>query len=392
MKSPMRISFLLPGYIWAPTGGIRVVYEHANRLVASGHDVTVIHPRRLMHLSPRPGGQSAYYWIRRHARRGLELFHKPSLDWQKVDPRVKSLYVPTSDPSNIPDGDAIFATSWQTVRTVLECPESKGEKFYLIQHYETTMGPKHLVDETWRSSLHKVAVSNWLIEVGASLGISEIAHITNAIDHDRYRLVRPIEGRRPRVAMTFSKEAHKGAADGIEALTIARGKCPDLRVVMFGATNLRPRIPHWIEYHSNPAQEFIVSEIYNNSTIFLCPSWAEGYALPPAEAAGCGCAVVSTDNGGIRDYLEHGVTGLLSPPRDPRSLAANICLLLDHEDLRLSLAKSANQAVAGLSWEQSSAKLEALVASKLRRKGRHDRETSPCSRLISSDMHIARPA
>jgi L-malate glycosyltransferase len=371
----VKISFLLPGYIWGPSGGIRVVYEHANRLAAKGHDVTVIHPRRLKYPAPLPEGESTYYRLRRNLRSLMEIFHKPSVDWQQIDPRVKSLYVSSSDASNIPDGDAIFATAWQTARSVLECPKSKGEKFYLIQHYETFMGPKHLVDETWRASLHKVAVSKWLVEVGESLGVAGIAHVTNAIDHEQYRLVRPIEGRRPQIAMTFSKVAGKGSADGIEALTLAREHYPDLRVVMFGLTNVRPSIPSWIEYHSNPAQEFIVSEIYNNSTIFLCPSWSEGYALPPAEAAGCGCAVVSTDNGGIRDYVENGVTGLLSPPRDPQSLASNLRLLLGDEDLRLHLAKAANRAVAGLSWEQSATKLENLVASVVEGKGWQETET-----------------
>jgi glycosyltransferase involved in cell wall biosynthesis len=161
--------------------------------------------------------------------------------------------------------------------------------------------------------------------------------------------------------MVFSKTPVKGAADGIEALTLTRRKYPDLSVVMFGLTNLRLSIPKWIEYHSNPAQEYIVREIYNNSTIFLCPSWAEGYSLPPAEAAACGCAVVSTDNGGIRDYIEHGVTGMLSSPQTPGELADNLCLLLGNEDLRERLARAANSAVAQLSWEQSTTALERFI-------------------------------
>src|SRR5579885_3571237 len=43
----MRITFLMPCYCWVPSGGFRVVYEYANQLVARGHRVTVIHPRRL---------------------------------------------------------------------------------------------------------------------------------------------------------------------------------------------------------------------------------------------------------------------------------------------------------------------------------------------------------
>jgi glycosyltransferase involved in cell wall biosynthesis len=262
----------------------------------------------------------------------------------------------------MPDADAIFATGWQTVRSVLECPASKGDKFYLLQGYEIVMGPKELVEETWRAPLRKAAVSKWLIEVGRELGCSDIAYVPNAIDHERYRLMRPIEGRHSRIAMTFSKAPFKGAADGIEALEIVRGSYPNLEVVFFGLTNLRPSIPKWIEYYSDPSQEFIIQDIYNQASIFLSSSWSEGFALPPAEAAACGCAIVATDSGGIRDYVENGVTGLLSPPKDPKSLAENLCRVLDSEDLRVRLALAGKKRVTELSWERSTDLLEDFLS------------------------------
>src|SRR5262249_27348150 len=150
----------------------------------------------------------------------------------------------------------------------------------------------------------------------------------------------------------FSKVPVKGAVDGIEALRMARERFPGLEGVVFGQPRLRPRIPRWIEYHSNPAQDFIIRELYNKSSIFLCSSWSEGYALPPAEAAACGCAIVATDNGGIREYVEHGVTGLLSAPKDPEALAENLCLLLGNDDLRIRMAKACHTFVRGLSWDR----------------------------------------
>jgi L-malate glycosyltransferase len=357
----MKITFLLPGYTWGPSGGVRVVYEYANRLVARGHQVSVIHPRRFKYPTSPREGESSYYRLRRKLKNVVELFHRPTVDWQAIDPNVRSLYVPIVDATHIPDGDAVLATGWQTARSVLELPKSKGKRFYLIQGYETFKGPKDLVDEALRAPLRKIAVSRWLVDVGEQLGVRDITRVPNAVNHERYRLLQPIEGRYPRVAMAFSKEAIKGAADGIHALTLVRRRHPDLKVVMFGLTNLRPSIPRWIDYYSNPAQEFIVREIYNNSSIFLCSSWAEGYSLPPAEAAACGCAVVSTDNGGIREYIEHGATGLLSSPRSPELLAENLCLLLERDELRCRLATAANKAVMQLDWEQSTDLLERFL-------------------------------
>jgi glycosyltransferase involved in cell wall biosynthesis len=291
-----------------------------------------------------------------------DLVSTPSIEWQPIDERINLVYVPSSTPSNIPDGDVIFATAWGTVQPVLECPDRKGQKCYLIQGYETWQGPKDLVDATWQSSLHKVVVSKWLLEVGTELGCRGLVYIPNGIAHDRYRLIRPIESRPRQVAMAFSPGSVKGPADGVHALKIAKARFPDLRVVMFGTVRRRESwIPEWVEYHHTPPQDFIVGEIYNRSSVFLSSSWSEGFALPPAEAACCGCAVVATDSGGIRDFIQHGQTGLLSPPKEPVALAENLCLLLGNEELRVTLARAAHKGMVPFTWERSADLLEEFL-------------------------------
>ncbi|MGO9085596.1 MAG: glycosyltransferase family 4 protein [Candidatus Sulfotelmatobacter sp.] len=280
-----------------------------------------------------------------------------------MDERVRLLFVPELKEDLIPNADAIFATGWQTAEPVVDFPASKGEKFYLIQHYEACIGPKHLVDATWKLPLRKVVVSKWLRDIGRALVGEDVAYIPNAIDHEHYRMIRPIEGRPPQVAMMFSKMPFKGSSDGVDAIRAARERHPRLRAVLFGTSRLKPRLPRWIEYHNNPPQDFIVEEIYNRSSVYLCPSISEGFALPPAEAAACGCAIVATDNGGIRDFIEPGVTGMLSPPRDSRALADGISLLVENEDLRVRLAKACNSFVRRLDWEQNTSTLEGLLQS-----------------------------
>ncbi|MDE3178648.1 MAG: glycosyltransferase family 4 protein [Acidobacteriota bacterium] len=356
----MRITFLMPCYMWVPSGGFRIVYEYANRLTTRGHEVTVVHPRWL---------RKCYFehrtlrgWAGTFRRFGRELFWTPSIDWQHVDERVQLLFVPSSDPRYIPDGEVLFATAWHTVHSVLECSPSKGRKFYLIQGYETFLGPKELVDATWRAPLHKVVIAKWLLEVGKVLGAQDMAHISNAIDHERFRLIRPIAGRPRQVSMMFSTTPLKGSADGIEAVRIARNRFPDLRVVFFGTSQRPAWIPEWVDYHRNPAQDFLVSEIYNRSSIFLSPSWTEGFGLTPAEAAACGCAIVTTDSGGVRDFISHGVTGLLSPARDPRSLAENLCNLLEDETSRVRLAEAGNVFIRQFTWERNTTLLENVIS------------------------------
>src|SRR5437588_7005208 len=79
---PMRINFLLPGYAWRPSGGFRVVYQHANRLAARGHLVTVIHPRRL-EFAPPPEIRFLQS-VRRKKLALMAVFSRPSIAWQPI--------------------------------------------------------------------------------------------------------------------------------------------------------------------------------------------------------------------------------------------------------------------------------------------------------------------
>src|ERR1700681_4565311 len=108
----MKITFLMPCYPWSPMGGFRVVYEYANQLVERGHEVTVVHARA---VTSGPRKLSLYEKLR-HLKIGLATRHAtPTVNWHKIDPRVRLLFVPDTDALHVPDGDAIFATAWNTV-------------------------------------------------------------------------------------------------------------------------------------------------------------------------------------------------------------------------------------------------------------------------------------
>ena len=356
----MRITFLLPCYPVAPIGGFRAVYEYANRFVNRGHNVSVVHARTTRH-TPRVKASSVFDRARQAKKRIDEFLRNPSINWQPIDQRVRLLFVPDDSIDHLPDADVLLATSWQTVSCVLESPDAKGRKCYLVQHYETWEAPKDIVDATWRAPLFKVVIAKWLLEVGNSLGCRDVTYIPYGMNHKRYKLLQPIEGRSRRVSMMFSHIPFKSSADGVAALKIAKTKHPDLTAVFFGTPQRPSALPEWIEYHQNPSQDFIVNEIYNKSSVFVCSSLSEGFFLPAAEAACCGCAVAATDNGGTREYVEDRVTGLLSAPGNPQDLAENICLLLSDEALRVMLANACNRYVARFSWDESASQMEKFL-------------------------------
>jgi glycosyltransferase involved in cell wall biosynthesis len=273
------------------------------------------------------------------------------------------LYVSDLDASKVPDGDVVFATAWQTAEYVAKYPVSKGRKFYLVMDFGSFFGHEDRLEATWRLPFQKVTISRWLYEqvCSAEGGHRNTVNIPIGIDHQRFRLTADI-GRRPkRAAMFYGYASYKAPEDAVSALEIAKRRHPDMSVVVFGQLNQKPRnLPSWASYQNNVSEESLIA-IYNSSSIFVCSSVAEGFALPPAEAMACGCAVASTDCGGIRDFAEHEVTALLSPPRDPAALAQNVLRLLEDDELRQRLARAGQERIQGFSWERSTDQLENLM-------------------------------
>ncbi|MCL6583819.1 MAG: glycosyltransferase family 4 protein [bacterium] len=364
----MKVVFILPGYPCKPSGGFRVVYEYSNQLVDRGHKIVIIHLARL----PGEGNSSllknGYRLLMRNATYLRNVFCERKIGWQFVDPRIQMIYVIDLAPHHIPEADVIFATSWQTAEIILKCLVCKGKKFYLIQHYEVWSGPKERVEATWRAPFYKVVIARWLYEKGLDLGIleEEMIHIPNGINHEFFKIVKPIDQRPPTVAMMYSHLDWKGATDGIKALELAKNKLPQLQAILFGSRRRPLSLPHWIRYFQNPPQAVIRDQIYNASSIYLCPSWTEGWALPSAEAMACGCAVISTDNGGIRDYAVHEETALISPPKTPEALARNIIRLVENDALRIMLAQAGHQNIQRFTWKQSADFLERFLMEKIK--------------------------
>lgn len=332
----------------------------------------VVHARRAGNWRPPrpPEGHSGFrYAILRRLVPFRDWALRPKVRWQPIDPRVRMVYVPELSSLNIPDGDAIFATTWQEAEHLTDFPASKGQGFYLVMDFDPWLAPKDRLEATWRLPLKKVTVSNWLLEKVCHAGgaRNDTVNIPNGIDHQRFRLTGDIGRRRKRVAMLYHPAEHKGSQDGLRALEIAKSHHPDLEATLFGQSQRwLKKPPAWVELRSDVSEPDLVG-IYNACRIYVCSSLAEGFALPPAEAMACGCAVVATDCGGIREFACHGVNALLSPPRNAQALAASILELLADDSLRVRLAKSGYERIQEFTWERSATLLEQFLKEKVQK-------------------------
>jgi len=77
-----------------------------------------------------------------------------------------------------------------------------------------------------------------------------------------------------------------------------------------------------------------VAQIMAACDVFTMPSYEEPFGLVYLEAMAMKRPVISVDNGGTPEVVEHGLSGLLSPHKDVSTLAANIVKLLADPELR----------------------------------------------------------
>lgn len=344
----MKINFLLPGRGAIPGGGIRVVYEYANGLARRNHDVVVVHPARLEIDAPiAKCPEKIWRYLYRKATGG----YRPDA-WFHVDKRVHLKWAPSLHSRHIPPADVTVASACTTAEWLAGYPPDKGKPFYLIQGYETFVLSEARLLATWRLPFKKIVISRWLQKIAEEIGESAI-YIPNGIDFQRFGIDVEMESRDSCcIAMAYQSTETKGWGDGWAALNRVREQIPNLRVLLFGLESFPGKVPGYISYFKNPSPDRL-RRIYNEAAIFVAPSWGEGWGLPPAEAMTCGGAVAATDNGGHREFAQHGVTALLSPVKDPYALANNILQLIQNDELRLSIARKGNAFIQNFTWEKS---------------------------------------
>ena len=85
---------------------------------------------------------------------------------------------------------------------------------------------------------------------------------------------------------------------------------------------------------------------YAAAEVFAVGSWYEGFGQPALEAMASGVPLVTTDNGGSREYAHDGETALVVPPRDASAMADGLRRVLDDRDLRSRLSANALELVA----------------------------------------------
>ncbi|HEY6136801.1 MAG TPA: glycosyltransferase family 1 protein [Thermoanaerobaculia bacterium] len=100
-------------------------------------------------------------------------------------------------------------------------------------------------------------------------------------------------------------------------------------------------------------------DLYRRAKIFVYPSRAEGFGIPPLEAMACGAPVVATRVGAIPEFA--GDAALLVDPGDLDGLREAIARLLRDPTLRRELRARGPERAKRYRWETSAATMTRLL-------------------------------
>lgn len=306
------------------SGGIRIVFEHANKLPKDKFAVEV--------------------W-------GLDHHDVPWKTESHVKIRTFKNYDRMADA--LAGQEAIkVATWWETAFPVWMASVKKGIPVYFIQEIESWFYPNDVVAQSvvvscYRKEFKNMTTSKYNLEEIQAMGL-KATPIPCGYDDGLYKPLPKVKRQNNfllGVGRKFFQKNFDFTLKGWQAMGENR---PTLQ--LFGFEPELARLDKKINYITKPTNEE-VNELYNKATVFLQTSRHEGFCLPLLEAMATGAPVVCTDAHGNRDFCVDGKNCLIVEHDDVEGLSKALKKLFKDKALRERLSKEAIKTAHDYRWD-----------------------------------------
>jgi glycosyltransferase involved in cell wall biosynthesis len=291
---------------------------------------------------------------------------------------------------------AFFLCMPQLNRIVRDVQPDIVHAHYLTSYgaFAALAGVHPLVVTAWGSDLLPVPTTTPLHRWAARLAIQGADVVTVVADHMKDAAIRlGADGHRLEtvpfgVDLSVFKPTHSLDRTGaplivctrnfddvyrVDALitAVARLKAEgrQIRCQLIGDGPLRGRLEQMaraagvgdIVHFLGAREPFEVARVLASADVFVSPSVSDGNNVSLTEALACGTFPVATDIPANRQWIEHGITGLLFSPGDVGALTQALSTALDSPALRQH-ARGANLDVVRktANWDLSVARMRAL--------------------------------
>lgn len=337
-----------------PDGGRKIVFDYANYLISRGHKVCICFVANTPFHNRKYNNLLFFKYLYKYFKDRKKQF---AVDWFKLNEKIR-LEVKSEICANIVDNSRqiVIAFDYGVALSLAEHVLNIKQCVYLVQHDEKVYYSENVVREAWKLPMLKIVISSWLYEKINTADPGNVILIKNYVNFDDFYITKPISARKPIVSFIAHPNPYKGTKIAFEALEIVKKSIPELQVLIFGTRKLSRDIPQYYTYFRMANAQTLRESVYNQSSVYLLPSVLEGWGLTATEAMACGCALVSTRNGGVDDFGIDGYSALLCEVNNVDEISKKVIQLLNNPEQRERIAKNGLSKIADLKF-QNSAKL-----------------------------------
>jgi glycosyltransferase involved in cell wall biosynthesis len=107
-------------------------------------------------------------------------------------------------------------------------------------------------------------------------------------------------------------------------------------------------------------------ELFRSAWVHMLTSSKEGWGITNIEAAACGTPTIASDAPGLRDSVEHGVTGFLVPHGDVSAIETRLQEVIDNPQLRSTLSRQAISFAQQFAWQATAVRMESFLQNAMR--------------------------
>ncbi|MGD6806059.1 MAG: glycosyltransferase family 4 protein [Candidatus Bathyarchaeia archaeon] len=361
------------------TGGVRVLFEIANRLSERGHDVTIV----------TLGKSGSHSWFPLKSKIIFAENERSLVKGKSNSSLLKNVLsvMPNNIASKLKSGAPYNTLRAHAIKVLTEhIPQDidiniatfcfsafsvndsgAGIPFYYMQHYEPIFFDdnytKKLIDKTYLLPLNRIANSTWLrVLLRERLCVDSYGPVIPGVEHEVFypRAVRKNGSEKLILALGKSQQ-WKGLWDLFEALKVSKKDIPNIKLILYGSEpNMKELSPVPCDYLTR-INDTRLAELYSMADVVVTPSWYESSPLPPLEAMACGAPVVTTRYG-TEDYCFNDINCLVVPPKNPKMLSDAILRLLRDSALSEQFRKEGQRTAKQFTWENATNKVEQLFA------------------------------
>jgi len=384
----MGIKIVFAMYSTGLAGGVRAIFEIANRLHERGYDISIISlggdhswfrvrvPVYYVEV-PKPLGLmiKAYKSLRSLRFRGIRANYfdinrwsgKLGLGFQVDLIRILAEAISSFEP------DVAIATWYPTALSVwLSCI---SRPYYFMQDFpelvleaDGSFGLR-LFEATLRLPFYFLANSTYTKSLILNHNRDAKVTVTGVgVDIDTFhpRKVKMVDSQGKPVVMAIIRGIRfKGDEVALKALNIINRELP-IHVILVGNSITINRLfsevrPEFTYSLFESVDDDSLAKLYSSSDVFIFTSYRESFGLPPLEAMACGTAVVTTDCGGNMDYAVNGYNSLVVPSGNPEAVARATLRVLKDDKLKEKLIEGGIKTAKSWTWSKVTDKFEGAL-------------------------------